>query len=158
MNQDQNFNRATINFVSEKEFRNGVMPRAKLSKLACEIALEKTSNTEIKEFAGWELMEATTVIEVLEDLGTSQTTLSSDASAILSKLKNLDESAFEKEYMAAELSNHEFLRNLAHDYLNTQQVKPLGKDKETWHVAGLALFAFTEHVGLCKKIITSLNA
>ena len=33
--------------ITEKEFRDGVMPRAQLSKLACEIALEKTTRGDV---------------------------------------------------------------------------------------------------------------
>jgi predicted outer membrane protein len=157
MNQNQNGATVAAS-ISEKQFRDEVMPRAQLSKLACEIAIAKTSSPDVKEFAQWELMEATTVIDVLEDLGTPVSPASADAAAFLQKLNNLSGNEFDKEYMAAELSNHEFLRDLAQGYVDGTDAKPLGKDKETWHVAGLALFAFTEHVGLCKKIIAGLTA
>ena len=60
--------------------------------------------------------------------------------------------------MKAELSNHEFLRDLAQNYLDGTDEKSYGGEKETWHVANLALFAFTEHVGLSKRILGELNA
>ncbi len=142
--------------VTEKEFRNGVMPRAQLSKLACEIALEKTSQEDVKQFAGWELMEATTVINILEDLGTPAPPIGKDAESFLSKLKGLDGKDFDKEFMAAELSNHEFLRDLAKNYIDGVDEKILST-KEIFHVANLALFAFTEHVGLCKRIYGEVN-
>ena len=144
--------------VTEEAFRNGVMPRAQLSKLACEIAIEKTNQEDVKQFAGWELMEATTVINVLEDLGTTAPPINKDAEAFLSKLKGLTGKDFDNEYMAAELSNHEFLRDLAQNYIDGVDEKILGDDKETFHVASLALFAFTEHIGLCKKIAEEINA
>ncbi len=144
--------------VTEKAFRNGVMPRAQLSKLACEIAIEKTNQTDVKQFAGWELMEATTVINVLEDLGTTAPPISNDAQAFLLKLKGLNGKEFDKEYIAAELSNHEFLRDLTQNYIDGVDEKILGNDKGTFHVAELALFAFTEHVGLCKRISGEINA
>jgi predicted outer membrane protein len=156
MNQNQNNAEAIPELVSEQEFRNGVMPRAQLSKLACEIALKKTADADVKEFASWELLEATTVIDVLQDLDTPATAIGPDATAFLSKLKDLKGKEFDNEYMAAELSNHEFLRDLAQSYLDNPDGKPSGRDKETWHAASLALFAFTEHVGLCKKIIAGL--
>lgn len=156
MSQNQNNAQATMDFVSEKEFRDGVMPRAQLSKLACEIALQRSANKDVKEFAGWELMEATTVIDVLLDLDTPNATLGNDGTAFLESLKGLNGVDFDKQYMAAELSNHEYLRDLAQKYLDDSEGKPTGKDKETWHVASLALFAFTEHVGLCQKIIAGL--
>jgi predicted outer membrane protein len=144
--------------ITEKAFRNGVMPRAQLSKLACEIAIEKTNQADVKQFARWELMEATTVINVLEDLGTTVPSISYDAKTFLSKLKSLSGKEFDKEYMAVELSNHEFLRGLAQNYIDGVDEKVLGNEKETFHVAQLALFAFTEHVGLCKRISSEISA
>lgn len=156
MKQSQNSSNATLDVVSEKQFRDGVMPRAQLSQLACEIALKKAANKEVIQFAEWELMEATTVIDVLQDLGTPQQALSGEAAAFLEKLQAMDGNTFDHEFMMAELSNHEFLRDLAQNYLDSTGEKPSGRDRETWHLAGLALFAFTEHVGLCKEIISRL--
>jgi predicted outer membrane protein len=143
--------------VTEKAFRNGVMPRAQLSKLACEIAIKKTTQADVKQFAGWELMEAATVINILEDLGTTAPPISSDAQSFISKLKSLNGKEFDKEYMTTELSNHEFLRDLAQNYIDGVDEKILGNEKGTFHVAELALFAFTEHVGLCKRISAEIN-
>ena len=63
---------------------------------------------------------------------------------------------FDKQYMEAELFNHEFLRDLARDYIDGVDEKILST-KDTFHVASLALFAFTEHVGLCKRIYGEVN-
>ncbi|MBO9727105.1 MAG: DUF4142 domain-containing protein [Chitinophaga sp.] len=142
--------------VNEKQLREGIMPRAQLSKAACEIALEKTTNESVKQFAGWELMEATTVIKVLEDVGTKTTPIAPDAAAFLNKLKSLTGAEFDKAYMQAELSNHEFLRDLAKQFIDGYDEQVTGKE-EIGHVANLALFAFTEHVGLCKNILASLS-
>lgn len=155
MNTNQNA--TTLVAVSEKEFRDGVMPRAQLSKLACEIALEKTTQKNVKEFAGWELMEATTVINVLKDLDTMAPAMSKDAEDFLEKLKGLHGNDFDKEFMAAELSNHEFLHDLAQDYIDGADDRSSG-EQDIWHVANLALFAFTEHIGLCKRIYGEVSA
>ncbi|MEO8415629.1 MAG: DUF4142 domain-containing protein [Ginsengibacter sp.] len=144
--------------VNEQQFRDAVMPRAQLSKLASEIAIEKTTQQNVKQFAEWELMEATTVIDVLKDLGTPVSPVNKDSENFLAKLKELDEKEFNKEYMEAELSNHEFLRDLAQNYINGVDEKLSSNEGEIWHVANLALFAFTEHIGLSKKIKNELNA
>lgn len=149
---------STATAVSEKEFRDGVMPRAQLSKAACELAIEKTTEKDVKQFAEWELMEATTVINVLKDLGTDFSPLSKEAQDFLSGLKALSEKEFNQQYMGAELSNHEFLRDLAQNYIDGVDEKLASQEGEIWHVANLALFAFTEHVGLCKKIAAEINS
>ncbi len=105
--------------MNEKEFRDGVMPRAQLSMMASQLAVDKTTQKNAKEFAGFELMEAKTVIEVLKDVGTSVSPLNEDGKAFIEKLKSASGNEFDKLYMHAELTNHEFLRDLAQRYLET---------------------------------------
>lgn len=152
-----NQNEATLSGVNEKEFRKSVMPRALLSKMACEIALQKTTERNVKQFASWELMEATTVINVLQDLDTTVSSLDNDSEAFLERLKSLNGNGFDKVFMEAELSNHEFLLNLTQDYIDGIEGKPSGQEENIWHVANLALFAFTEHVAICKRILSDVN-
>ncbi|MGC4038468.1 MAG: DUF4142 domain-containing protein [Chitinophagaceae bacterium] len=153
--KDKIFNDGKIEIVSAKQFRDGVMPRAQLSMLASKIAVEKASQTNAKEFAGWELMEAIAVIDFLKDLGTPAPAAGKDAEAFITKLKSLDGKAFDIEYMKAEQANHEWLRDLAENYLGAADAKSSGG--ETYHLARVAIFAFTEHVGLSKKINAELN-
>ena len=146
----------TVTAVNEIQLRNGIMPRAQLSKAASEIALKKTRNPDVRQFAEWELMEATTVVKVLKDLDTTAPAIGADAQGFLAKLEAMDEKTFNSEYMQAELSNHEFLRDLARDYIDGIDDGAPVREPETWHVANLALFAFTEHVGLCSKLLNAL--
>ena len=104
-----------------------------------------------------ELKEATTVINILEDLGINAPPIRKHTASFLSKLKVLIGKDFDKENMAAEFSRHEFLRDLVRDYIGVL-MKKLSCNKETFHVANLALFVFTEHVGLCKRIYGDVNA
>jgi predicted outer membrane protein len=154
MNTQQNATKT----VNEKQLREGILPRAQLSKAACEIAVKKTTQPSVKQFAEWELMEATTVINVLKDLGTTVSSIDKDAESFLLKLKGLGEKDFNNEFMAAELSNHEFLHDLAKTYIDGVDKILSSNEGEIWHVANLALFAFTDHVGLCTKIKNELNA
>lgn len=149
---------ATNSPVTAKDFRAGVMPRAQLSMQASKLAVDKATQKDAKEFAGWELMEAIAVINVLKDLGTPEAALSKEGQDFLTKLKGLSGNEFDKTYMQAELSNHEFLRDLAKTYLNGSNGNSSGSDIETIHLANLALFAFTEHVGLSKRIYGDLTA
>jgi putative membrane protein len=138
--------------MNATDFRNGVMPRAQLSMVASQLAVNKATQKNAKEFAGFELMEATTVIAVLKDVGTPNAPLNEDGKAFIEKLESASGNEFDKLYMHAELTNHEFLSDLAESYL-----KSTDGDKETRHLATLALFAFNEHVALCKRIYGEVN-
>lgn len=138
--------------MNETDFRNGVMPRAQLSMAASQLAVDKATQENAKEFAGFELMEATTVIDVLKDAGTPTSPLSQEGKSFIEQLKSASGNEFDKLYMHAQLTNHEFLRDLAERYLANA-----GGDKGTRHLATLALFAFKEHVALCKRIYGEVN-
>lgn len=139
--------------MNENDFRNGVMPRAQLSMAASQLAVDKATQENTREFAGFELMEATTVVDVLTDLGTPPNPLDQDGKAFIEQLKSASGNEFDKLYMHAELTNHEFLRDLAENYL-----KDAKGDKGTRHLATLALFAFKEHVALCKRIYREVSS
>src|SRR5664279_28688 len=132
---------AVASASNEKEFRDGVMPRAQLSKTASKIAVEKATQKNAKEFAGFELMEATTVVDLLKELGTDAPPLNEDAEAFIEKLNSASGAEFDKLYMQAELTNHEFLRDLATNYLDNARGKTSSAEQETQHIATLALYA-----------------
>ncbi|MDO3641323.1 DUF4142 domain-containing protein [Mucilaginibacter sp. L3T2-6] len=144
--------------LTELDFRNGVMPRAQLSKMASQLAVDKATQKNAREFAGFELEEATAVVKVLEAVGTTAPPMSADGKAFIEKLKNASGNEFDRLYMQAELSNHEFLRDLAKDYLGHSAGRTSAAEKETTHLATIALFAFDEHVALCKRIYGEVTA
>ena len=138
--------------MNEAKFREGVMPRAQLSILASQMAVDKTTQKNAKEFAGFELEEAIAVVNVLKDAGTPTQELSADGKALLEKLNTATGNEFDRLYMLAQLTNHEFLRDLAKEYLSTAADKSSAAETETRHLATIALFAFNEHVALSKRI------
>ena len=149
MKTQQKSELATV-VLTEKEFRDGIMPRAQLSVLASRLAIDKATQKNAKEFAGFELLEAETVVKLLADMDTAVVALNEENKGFIEKLKAASGNEFDRLYMEAELSNHEFLRDLAKNYLEGANGK--NSEKETQHIAMLALYAFTEHVALCKRI------
>jgi hypothetical protein len=96
--------------MNENEFSNRVMPRAQLSMMASQRAVDKATQKNATEFAGFELMEAIAVTEVLQDKGTPVPPLNNDGKAFIEKLKSAARNEFDKPYMQAQLTNHEYLR------------------------------------------------
>ncbi len=144
--------------LTEADFRKGVMPRAQLSRAASQLAVIKATQKNAAEFAGFELEEAIAVIKVLEDVGTPVPAMSAEGKAFIEKLKAASGNEFDRLYMEAELTNHEFLRDLAKNYLANAAGKTSPAEKGTYHLATLALFAFDEHVALCKRIYREVSA
>jgi putative membrane protein len=143
--------------ATEKEFRQGVIGPAELSLVTSQLAVNKATNQYAKEFAGFELEEAKAVTTVLKDLGTPVPVMTAKAQATLAKIKTTTGVDFDKAYIQAQLENHEFLRDLAQNYLKNSTGKTTPAESQTRHLATLALATFKEHVALTKQILDQLN-
>ncbi|MVN22998.1 DUF4142 domain-containing protein [Mucilaginibacter arboris] len=144
--------------ANEKEFRMKVLGPAELSLATSQIAVSKAAQKNAKEFAGFELTEAIAVTGVLKDLGTPVPPMDAKAKATLAKIKAAPAgSAFDKAYIGAQLENHEFLRDLAQDYLGKGKMAGAA-EAQTRHLATLALAVFKEHVAITTRILHELGA
>ena len=144
--------------ANEKEFREGVIGPAQLSLLTSQIAVDKATNRNAKEFAGFELTEAIAVLEVLKDLNTPIPAFDAEAQATLTKIQTTPAGLeFDKAYIQAQLKNHEFLRDLAMDYLQNAAGKTEPAEKEGRHLATLSLAVYKEHVAITRRILTELG-
>ncbi len=143
---------------NEKEFRMGVIGPAELSLATSQIAVGKATNKDAKEFAGFELTEAIAVTSVLKDLGTPVPPMDAKAKATLNKIKTAKPGMdFDKAYIQAQLENHEFLRDLAQNYLKNAAGKTGAAENQTRHLATLALAVFKEHVAITSRILGELK-
>ena len=145
--------------MNEKEFRTKVLGPAELSLATSQIAIEKAINKNAKEFAGFELIEAIAVTKVLKDLGTEVPPMDSKSKVTLDKIKNTAKGLeFDKAYIIAQLKNHEFLKDLAENYLkNSSDIKGNVAEMHGRNLATLALATFKEHVAITKRISEELG-
>ena len=144
--------------MTAKQFYMGVIGPATLSKITSEIAVDKASNAHAKEFANFELREAIAVTTVLTEMGIPTPPMNPVGKAILAKLKSSEGADFDKAYIAAQLSNHEFLRDLASTYLANSAGHRGMEETHGRHLALLTLNEFKEHVVITKNISHELQA
>ena len=143
---------------SEGLFRQGVIGPAELSLVTSQLAVDKATDKNTKEFAGFELGEAVAVTTVLKQLGTEIPAPDAKAKETLAKLKAAAKGKdFDKAYIAAQLENHEFLRDHAMDYLAKAKGKTEPAEMHAQHLATLALATFKEHVAITKRILGELS-
>ncbi|SEM77348.1 Tat (twin-arginine translocation) pathway signal sequence [Mucilaginibacter gossypiicola] len=144
--------------TNEKEFRMGVIGPAELSLATSQIAVNKATNKNAKEFAGFELGEAIAVTGVLKDLGTPVPMMDAKAKATLEKIKSTPAGPeFDKAYIKAQLENHEFLRDLAQNYISKGKMAGAAENQGR-HLATLSLAVFKEHVAITSRILKELGA
>ncbi len=143
--------------ASGEEFCLGVIGPALLSVTASQIAVDRASDPDARDFANFELREAVAVVRILKELGIRELAPDEPGQAFVEKLKSTPRGTeFDKLYMTAELSNHEYLRDLAESFLSSPSSQ-LASEVHARHLASLAITAFKEHVVLSKNILRRLD-
>ena len=142
------------------QFYTAVLPRAEMSLSTSQLAVEKATNRNAHEFAGFELAEAITVNMVLKDILTSvPPTDKSTEMALIEKMKGIAKgAAFDRAYIGFQLENHEYLRDLADAYLANSAGATDPAEKQGRHLGAVMLGVFKEHVAICKRISAELKA
>ncbi len=145
--------------TNEELFRMGVIGPAELSLISSKLAVEKATDKDVKEFAGFEETEAIAITSVLKQLGTAVPAPDAKAKATMEKLEAASKGAeFDKAYIMAQYENHVFLRDHAEDYLKRAEGgKDSAAELQGQHLATLALATFKEHVAITKRISGELK-
>ena len=153
---------APLNFADVKtapQFFVGVLGPAALSLSTSLVAVDKATQKNAHEFAGFELGEAITVNEVLKDIGAKSPAMDPKATATVEKMKTAAKgAAFDRDYISFQLVNHEYLRDLADGYLHNSAGASDPMEKQGRHLAMVLLAVFKEHTAICKRINAELKA
>jgi len=134
--------------------------RAELSRMASEAAMDKATRPDVRELAGYELMEAKAIISVLRDLGAPAPQLGPDAKGVLDMVTSASRgTAFDRAYIAAQCENHAHLRDLTAAYLeNSDPRTPDPRERQGRQLATLALCTFTAHAATANRISRDIRA
>ena len=147
------------NATTGNEFWRGVIGPAALSAAASQLAVDKATDPATRQFANFELREAVAVVAIVNNLNVSAPPMDATGEAFLEKLRTTPAGAdFDKAYIAAELANHEFLRDLADSYLKNSSGNADAEETHARHLAALAMTAFKEHIVLSKGIVHAMEA
>ncbi|WP_421868118.1 hypothetical protein [Pararhizobium sp.] len=141
------------------QFFSTVIGRAEISLATSQIAVEKATQKNAHEFSGFELGEAITVNMVLKDIGAAGPAMDAPAEEKIEALKSAAKgNAFDKAYIALQLDNHEYLRDLSDAYLHNSAGATDQAELQGRHLAMLMNAVFKEHVAICKRISGELGA
>lgn len=145
---------------THRQFAMGVIGPAELSLVTSQIAVDRATKPDAREFAGFELTEAVAVTTVLKQLGTPVPPMDAKAQATLEKIKSSSNGAqFDEAYIDAQYENHVFLRDLATAYLrNSPSAQADMAEMQGRHLATLALATFKEHTMITQRIASELRA
>src|SRR5262245_47071214 len=143
-----------------QQYATQAMGRAELCRAASEAAMEKATRPDVRELAGYELMEAKAIISILRELGTAATQMGPDAKGVLDMITSSSKgNAFDRAYITAQCENHAYLRDLTAAYLeNCDPRTSDARERQGRQLATLALCTFTEHAAAANRISRDIRA
>jgi hypothetical protein len=143
-----------------QQYAAQAIARADLSRAASQAAMEKASRPDVRELAGYELMEAKAIIAVLKELGTQAPPMGPDAKAALDMITNASRgNAFDRAYIVAQCENHAYLRDLTAAYLENSDPRTNdAHERQGRQLATVALCCFTEHAAVANRISREIRA
>ncbi len=145
---------------THRQFAMGVIGPAELSLVTSQIAVDRATKPDAREFAGFELTEAIAVTTVLKQLGTPIPPMDAKAQATLENIRSSSNGVrFDQAYINAQYENHVFLRDLATAYLTNSAPVPADMaEMQGRHLATLTLATFKEHTMITQRIASELRA
>ncbi|HEY1245143.1 MAG TPA: DUF4142 domain-containing protein [Hyphomicrobiaceae bacterium] len=148
------------NVRTVQQYAAQAIGRAELARAASQIAMEKATRPDVRELAGYELMEAKAVISVLRELGAPAPQMGPDARSALDMITNSSKgNAFDRIYITAQCENHAFLRDLTAAYLENSDPRPSDpQERQGRQLATVVLCTFTEHAAIANRISREIRA
>jgi hypothetical protein len=148
------------NVRTVQQYAAQAIGRAELARAASQIAMEKATRPDVRELAGYELMEAKAVISVLRELGAPAPQMGPDARSAIEMITNSSKgNAFDRTYIAAQCENYAFLRDLTAAYLENSDPRPSDpQERQGRQLATVVLCTFTEHAAIANRISREIRA
>jgi hypothetical protein len=143
-----------------QQYANQAIGRAELTRAAAQAAMEKASRPDVRELAGYELMEAKAVISCLKELGAAVPAMGPDARSALETIANASRgNAFDRAYIQAQCENHAYLRDLTAAYLECSDPQASDqRERQGRQLATVALCCATEHAAVANRILREIRA
>lgn len=119
------------------------------------IAMQRATNPHVKQFAGFEHAEQTTIAQVMTDEANPRpTTLDEKHQAQLQELQGMESgAAFDRAYVKSQMRGHEQLLHLQETYLKQNGSQP----SDTVHVAMMARAVIQMHLTMLQDLRQMLN-
>lgn len=124
------------------------------SKQASELAERQAANPRVKEFAGFEVAEQTTVAQVLTDLQKPPAEPLNDAQRQqIQRLKATADSAFDQQYLQTQMQVHRDLLRVQQEFLAGQPAM----NTDAVHIAMLARTIIQMHLTMLADIANAMH-
>jgi putative membrane protein len=133
--------------AAEREHATDTLKIGGLALRSSQLAQTKASGAKVKEFAGFEVAEQTTIAQILrESSGMNPPPPDAEERAATARLTAANGSAFDAAYVAAQIDGHQKLLAVQERYLSA------GRQPHMRHVAMLARGQIKEHLQLLEDM------
>jgi putative membrane protein len=138
----------TVRTVSETEHKAMTLMGGTLAKQTSQLALERSQNLKVKQFATFEIAEQTAVAQVLTDTGNPPPVgLDSEHQAMLTSLQSLSGAEFDRAYVQNQIVGHKELLLVQQGYLDNTNRSVDGQ-----HIAVLARMSIQQHITMLEEL------
>ncbi|RYG60072.1 MAG: DUF4142 domain-containing protein [Alphaproteobacteria bacterium] len=130
--------------TAETEHRMATLQTGMLAMESSRVAISRSSNMMVKQFAQAEIDEQTTIATVFKSMypDMPEVKLNAENTAKLNQLKNAPSAGFDKAYVAMQIEGHNMLLEAQDDYISGAQ------NREEMNVAKLARGQIKDHLKL----------
>lgn len=147
--------RAPLTTIGADEYKSRTLMAGTLAKQTSELALEKSANPKVKQFANLEVMEQTAMAQALTmQASPPPVRLDERHAAVLKELQGVSGAEFDKAYVKAQVEGHAEL-------LTIQDAYTIGRGQggtaamlsdDTARIATLAKAAIQTHLTMLKEL------
>jgi len=138
----------TVRTLSATEHTAMTLMGGTLAKQTSQLALERSQNLKVKQFATFEIAEQTALAQVLTDTGNPPPVpLDSEHQAMLTRLQSLSGPEFDRAYVQNQIMGHKELLLVQQGYLDNTNRSVDGQ-----HIAVLARMSIQQHITMLEEL------
>lgn len=132
---------------AERQHAMETLRNGSLALMTSQLALDKARTPAVREFAGFEVTEQTTIAQIIrESRNMTPPPPGAMEQEVMARLNAASGRSFDRAYVAAQIDGHQKLLQVQETYLQN------GQDMPTRHVAMLARGQIMEHLTLLGKL------
>jgi len=138
----------TVRTLSATEHTAMTLMGGTLAKQTSQMALERSENLKVKQFATFEIAEQTALAQVMTNTANPPPVpLDAEHQAVLTSLQSLSGTAFDRAYVQGQIVGHKELLLVQQGYLDNTNRSTDGQ-----HIAVLARMSIQQHITMLEEL------
>ncbi len=151
--------RAPTTPIGSEVYKRYTLAAGSLSKQSSQLAMQKSENAKVKQFAGFEVAEQTAIAQVLTNqLKPGDAAFDDRQAEALKELQGAPGAGFDKAYIKAQIDGHSELLGIQQSFLDGKgQDTASMLSSDTAHIATLAKAVIEMHLAMLKDLNNTIR-